>query len=145
MSHIHKVVFIENKTNYDEFLLSELDADTFAIYHGGFLSPQKRKLFTKIAQAVPEGAQVFFWADIDLGGFRMFTQLQALIPGLLPLRMSGEDVAAYRENGLPRSQKYLERLVQALENGEFPLLDGAIRRILEHGVTIEQEIFLGNR
>ncbi len=99
----------------------------------------------KIAQAVPEGAQVFFWADIDLGGFRMFTQLQALIPGLLPLRMSGEDVAAYRENGLPRSQKYLERLVQALENGEFPLFDGAIRRILEHGVTIEQEIFLGNR
>ena len=59
--------------------------------------------------------------------------------------MSGEDVAAYRENGLPRSQKYLERLVQALENGEFPLFDGAIRRILEHGVTIEQEIFLGNR
>ncbi len=145
LSHIHKVVFIENKTNYDEFLLSELDADTFAIYHGGFLSPQKRKLFTKIAQAVPEGAQVFFWADIDLGGFRMFTQLQALIPGLLPLRMSGEDVAAYRENGLPRSRKYLERLVQALENGEFPLFDGAIRRILEHGVTIEQEIFLGNR
>lgn len=145
LNDIRKVVFIENKTNYDEFLLSKLDSDTFAVYHGGFLSPQKRKLFTKIAQAVPDGAQVFFWADIDLGEFQMFTQLWALFPGVLPFRMSGEDVAAYRESGLPRSRKYLERLAQALEKGEFPLFDGAIRRILEHGVTIEQEIFLGNR
>ena len=142
LNDICKVVFIKNKTNYDEFLLSELDSDTFAVYHGGFLSPQKRKLFTKIAQEVPDGAQVFFWADIDLGGFRMFSQLQALIPRLLPLRMGGEDVAAYRGNGLPRPLEYLERLAQALENGDFPLFDNAIQRILEYGVTIEQESFL---
>lgn len=142
LSGISRIVFIENKTNYDEFLLSELDARTLAVYHGGFLSPQKRKLFIKIAEAVQEGAQVFFWADIDLGGFRMFSQLQALIPRLLPLRMSGEDVAAYRRNGLPRPQEYLERLAQALENGDFPLFDDAIQRILEYGVTIEQEAFL---
>lgn len=145
LSGTGRVVFIENKTNYDEFLLSELDAGTLAVYHGGFLSPQKRKLFVKIAQALPEGAQAFFWADIDLGGFRMFSQLQALIPGLLPLRMGGEDVTAYRENGLPRSQEYLDRLAQTLESGDFPLFEGAIQRILEYGVTIEQEIFLGNR
>ncbi len=142
LTGISRIVFIENKTNYDEFLLSELDARTLAVYHGGFFSPQKRKLFIKIAEAVQEGAQVFFWADIDLGGFRMFSQLQALIPGLLPLRMGGEDVAAYRGNGLPRPQEYLERLTQALENGDFPLFDDAIQRILEYGVTIEQEAFL---
>lgn len=142
LSGISRIVFIENKTNYDEFLLSELDARTLAVYHGGFLSPQKRKLFVKIAEAVQEGAQMFFWADIDLGGFRMFSQLQALIPRLLPLRMSGEDVVAYRRNGLPRPQEYLERLAQALENGDFPLFDDAIQRILEYGVTIEQEAFL---
>ena len=142
LSGISKIVFIENKTNYDEFLLSELDARTLAVYHGGFLSPQKRKLFIKIAEAVQEEAQVFFWADIDLGGFRMFSQLQALIPRLLPLRMGGEDVAAYRGNGLPRPREYLERLAQALENGDFPLFDDAIQRILEYGVTIEQEAFL---
>ena len=142
LSGISRIVFIENKTNYDEFLLSELDARTLAVYHGGFLSPQKRKLFIKIAEAVQEGAQVFFWADIDLGGFRMFSQLQALIPRLLPLRMGGEDVVAYRGNGLPRPLEYLERLAQALENGDFPLFDNAIQRILEYGVTIEQESFL---
>lgn len=145
LSNVHKVVFIENKTNYDEFLLSELDSDTFAVYHGGFLSPQKRKLFTKIAQAVPENAQVSFWADIDLGGFQMFAQLQALIPGVLPIRMGGDDVAAHWQNGLPRSREYLDRLGQGLEQREFPLFDSAIQKILEYGVTIEQEIFLGNR
>lgn len=72
----------------------------------------------------------------------MFSQLQGLIPGLLPLRMGGEEVAAYRGNGLPHSREYLERLAQALENGDFPLFAGAIQRILEYGVTIEQEAFL---
>ena len=68
--------------------------------------------------------------------------MQALIPRLLPLRMGGEDVAAYRGNGLPRPLEYLERLAQALENRDFPPFDDAIQRILEYGVTIEQESFL---
>lgn len=142
LSGIERAVFIENKTNYDEFLLSELDAETLAVYHGGFLSPQKRKLFAKIAEAVPKGAQVFFWADIDLGGFRMFSQLQALIPGLLPLRMGREEVVAHRQNGLERSKKYLDCLRQALSDGKYPIFESSIRAILNYGVTIEQEAFL---
>ena len=144
LSGIRRVVFIENKTNYDEFLLSELDADTLAVYHGGFLSPQKRKLFAKLADAIPRQAQVFFWADIDLGGFQMFSRLQVLFPRLLPLRMSGEDVAVHWKNGLSRSEEYLEQLKQALERREYPLFGDAIQKILEYGVTIEQEIFLGD-
>lgn len=144
LSGIRRVIFIENKTNYDEFLLSELDTDTLAVYHGGFLSPQKRKLFAKLADAVPRQAQVFFWADIDLGGFQMFSRLQTLFPELLPLRMSGADVAAHWGNGLSRSEEYLEQLKQALEKQEYPLFEDAIQKILEYGVTIEQEIFLGD-
>ena len=55
---------------------------------------------------------------------------------------SGEEVAAHWQNGLSRSEKYLERLEQALKNQEFPLFDDAIRKILDYGATIEQEIFL---
>lgn len=142
LSDVHKVVFLENKTNYDEFLLSELDSDTLAIYHGGFLSPQKRKLFAKIASSLSENVQVFFWADIDLGGFQMFSHLRMLFPGLLPLRMDGDAVTAHWRNGLPRSKEYLDRLRLALENRDYPLFDHAIQKILEYGVTIEQEIFL---
>ena len=84
----------------------------------------------------------FFWADIDLGGFQMFAQLQQLIPSLKPLRMSGSDVDKYHANGLIRSASYLDDLKSALAHQEYPLFTEAIQEILKYGVTIEQEAFL---
>lgn len=145
LKHIEKIVFIENKTNYDEYLLSEMSGHELVIYHGGFLSPQKRKLISKIARANLKGMPVYFWADIDLGGFEMFSQLQSLIPDLQPMRMAEEDVLAFHEMGLPRSTEYLKKAAQTLEVSEYPLFEKAIERILEYGVTIEQEVFLSTR
>lgn len=142
LSSIQKVVWIENKTNYDEYLISELEPDTLAVYHGGFLSPQKRKLCSKIADAVCERMSVFFWGDIDLGGFQMFAHLQLLIPTLQPMRMSREDVALHWQNGLRRSEEYFERLRQIRSENLYPMFDGAIQEILKRGVTVEQEVFL---
>ena len=119
-----------------------LKPDALAMYHGGFLSPQKRKLVSKLAAAARENTPVFFWADIDLGGFQMFTHLQQLIPRLRPMRMSGEDVALHWQNGLRRSEDYLERLRQAQSENRYPMFDGAIQEILKRGVTVEQEVFL---
>lgn len=144
LENIGKIVFIENKTNYDEYVLSEMAANEMVVYHGGFLSPQKRKLISIIARAIPSGVPVYFWADIDLGGFQMFAHLQQLIPELQPIRMTGEDVVAYHETGLPRSADYLEKLRAALEKAEYPLFENAIKRIIEYGVTIEQEVFLSH-
>lgn len=94
LNNIGKIVFIENKTNYDEYLMSEMSDNELVFYHGGFLSPKKRKLVSMIAaQAIPKGIPVCFWADIDLGGFQMFTHLRQLIPQLQPMRMTGEDVS----------------------------------------------------
>lgn len=120
-SRIRKVVFIENKTNYDEYILSERKSWELAVYHGGFLSPQKRKLFAKIAGNLSPSTPVFFWADIDLGGFQMFSHLQQIIPALLPMRMSGEEVEAYHRDGLVRSADYLNRVQAAFESGGNPL------------------------
>ena len=142
LSRIHRIVFIENKTNYDEYLLSELTQGILAVYHGGFLSPQKKKLFQKLGEAIQVNCDVFFWADIDLGGFQMFAQLQQLIPLVKPLRMSGSDVDKYHANGLSRPTSYLNDLKSALEHQEYPLFTDAIQEILKYGVTIEQEVFL---
>ncbi len=139
---IRKIVFIENKTNYDEYLLSEQEPHTLAVYHGGFLSPQKRKLFLILARRIPGDAQAYFWADIDLGGFQMFSQLSELIPGLRPMRMAGGDVAAHFQDGLVRSEAYLDRLRTALEEKTYPVFEDTIHEILKYGVTIEQETFL---
>ena len=91
---------------------------------------------------MPTICDVFFWADIDLGGFQMFAQLQQLIPSLKPLRMSGIEVDKYHTNGLVRSESYLDGLKSALVHQEYPLFTDAIQEILKYGVTIEQEAFL---
>lgn len=112
------------------------------IYHGGFLSPQKRKLVTLIVCAASKDVKVRFWADIDAGGFRMFDNLQKLISSVLPMRMSGELVEKFHEHGLMRSKEYLSELAADLKNGRYLLFKDAIEKILSYGVTIEQEMFL---
>ncbi len=72
----------------------------------------------------------------------MFNNLQKLIPSLVPMRMSGEFVGTFHQNGLARSELYLSKLRAARQNGEYPLFEDAIEKILKYGITIEQEIFL---
>lgn len=142
MSAIQKLIFIENKTNYDEFVLSELRPRELVVYHGGFLSPQKRKFFRKMAAGLRNQTETCFWADIDLGGFRMFEQLKMIFPTLIPMRMSAEDVTAHHVTGLKRSEHYLKTVEAAFACGKYPFFHMAMRKILEYGVTIEQEVFL---
>ena len=142
LTAIRCITFIENKTNYDAYVLSEKRPEELVVYHGGFLSPQKKRLVTLIAHAASETTTIRFWADIDVGGFRMFRHLQELIPSLTPMRMSGEFVDSFHEHGLARSEAYLSSLRMDMENGKYPLFRDAIERILNYGVTIEQETFL---
>ena len=142
LTAIRSITFIENKTNYDAYVMSEKRPEELVVYHGGFLSPQKKRLIASIAHAASETRKVRFWADIDTGGFRMFRHLQELIPSLTPMRMSGEFVDSFHEHGLPRSEAYLSSLRIDMENGKYPLFRDAIERILNYGVTIEQETFL---
>lgn len=142
MGAIQKLIFIENKTNYDEFVLSELRPRELVVYHGGFLSPQKRKFFKKMAAALQNQIETVFWADIDLGGFQMFERLKAIFPTLTPMRMSAEDVIAHHGTGLVRSEHYLKTVRAALACDQYPLFHMAMKKILEYGVTIEQEVFL---
>lgn len=142
LTAIRSITFIENKTNYDAYVMSEKRPEELVVYHGGFLSPQKKRLIASIAHAASETMKIRFWADIDTGGFRMFRHLQELIPSLTPMRMSGEFVDSFHEHGLPRSEAYLSSLRIDMENGKYPLFRDAIERILNYGVTIEQETFL---
>ena len=86
--------------------------------------------------------QIRFWADIDLGGCCMFENLQMVFPQLEPMRMEGLFVEQYHKNGLNRSEQYLKKLKEERNAGRYPLFADAIDKILQYGVTIEQEIFL---
>ena len=139
---IRKVIFIENLTNYNEYLRTEINPDELVIYHGGFTSPKKRQLLQKLSEFVSSEIEVFFWADIDLGGFQMFGRLQKIFSKLSPMRMSAEDVTLHASSGLAREASYLNRIQTALNQNEFPLFKDSMQMILQYGVTIEQEVFL---
>ena len=142
LSGINRVTFIENRTNYDEYLVSELQNDELAVYLGGFMGPMKREFFSRIAAGTGEDVEISLWSDIDLGGFQMFRQLKTIIPSLKPMRMSGEFVKMYRASGLKRKDDYVKRLQEALAQKQYPEFEDAISAIIEYGVTIEQEAFL---
>ena len=142
LDQVDEITFIENKTNYDEYLLSERSDRELVVYHGGFMSPQKQKFFTRLSLSASDQATVRFWADIDLGGFQMFDQMRISIPQLQPMRMDGRCVTKYHGTGLPRLEEYLLKLRTALEQNTYPLFADAIMEILKYRVTIEQEAFL---
>ena len=142
LSNIRRITFIENKTNYDEYIQSERQFDELVVYHGGFLSPKKKMLFLKLGAAIQMNCDVYFWADIDLGGFQMYAKLQKLIPSVTPMRMSGNDVREHHKNGLERSTGYMEIVKATLKSQEYALFEDAISEILKYGVTIEKEVFL---
>ena len=142
LERITTVTFIENKTNYDEYLLTEKHPDELVFYHGGFLSPQKTRLIGTLAASAPAEVVFRFWGDIDLGGFQMFERLRGLIPALMPMRMGAEEVERYHVHGLERSEEYCQRLQEVLTAGAFPMFETSIRSILKYRVTIEQEVFL---
>jgi len=142
LNRIRIITFIENKTNYDEYLINEKEDDELVLYHGGILSPQRARFFQKLSESLSENIQVRLWSDIDLGGLMMFKRLQQFFSSLEPMRMSSTDVKTFHDLGLVRGKDYLDKLNSALVNSQFPEFTKTIEKLLEYGVTIEQEVFL---
>jgi hypothetical protein len=135
---------IENRTNYRAVVRQGVRSDLLVVYHGGFYSPVRRKLFCMLKNGATPGTEVVFWGDIDLGGFLMFTRLKKdLFPNLMPLKMGLNDYNAYKDHGMPQSPAYLASLKQRMEEKQF---DGAFfavaQAIIANDVTVEQEIML---
>lgn len=141
-NHIAHIIFIENKTNYDEYIEKSRRKDELVVYHGGFMSHQKKAFFRQIALSVAEDIQIHFWADIDLGGFKMYQQLRSVIPQLEPWRMSASDVERYAVQGLERSPLYLLELKKYQRLPDAAMFCDSIDAILSCGRTIEQESML---
>lgn len=141
LSQIKQVFFIENKTNYEKMILHPPE-ESLMIYHGGFFSPCKGRFFQSVGKHLVEGTTVYFWGDIDLGGFMMFERLKQRIPSLKPYAMGVDEVEAFKESGLHREEAYLNKVKLALDQETFPLFSEVLEKILAYQVTIEQEVLL---
>jgi hypothetical protein len=144
LDNIHRIMFIENKTNYDEYIEKARRNDELVVFHGGFLSPQKKRLILKIVSSSLVHTEYLFWADIDLGGFRMFAQLKNLAPELVPWKMGQAEVKRYAALGLKRNGRYMKELKSYLSLPDSSLFSDTIKALLLYDITIEQEVMLND-
>lgn len=142
INNIKTIIFIENRTNYYDYILHKKENE-LVIFHGGFYSPKKARFFEKINEAIDSNMQVYFWGDIDLGGFKMFVRLKEnIIPNLKPLNMGVVEYRKYLNSGLDKDNKYLDLLKELLNNNKYELFYDVIENIILNKKAIEQEIFL---
>lgn len=87
--------------------------------------------------------KVYYWGDIDMGGFNMFCRLKRnIFPTLEPLNMDCSCFEKYREKGLARNEDYIQRLLRLKGNENYSVFSTVIDLIAQYGVTVEQEAFL---
>lgn len=142
LSGIRSIMFIENKTNYTEYCLNSRCKDELVVFHGGLYSPAKGEFFRLISKAL-NGEQVFYWGDIDLGGFNMFCRLREnIFPNLIPYNMDKQSFEQYKTIGLPRNTLYLNKLARLKKCARYAVFSDVIELIIESGVTVEQEAFI---
>jgi Uncharacterized protein conserved in bacteria C-term(DUF2220). len=144
LPEIRTILLIENRTNYRAIVRQGIRSDLLVVYHGGFYSPVRRKLFRMLKKGAAQGTEVLFWGDIDLGGFLMFTRLKNdIFSDLVPWKMGLDDYNAYKDHGMPQSSAYLTSLKQRMEEKQFDDVFFAVAHaIATNGVTVEQEIML---
>lgn len=139
---VNRVVTIENKAAYLEYIKNTPAERELVVYLAGFYSPLKRlfleKIYNHLRKHTPQAAY-YHWGDLDLGGFQIFVYLKNLIPELQPLHM---DVATLRENARfadTFDDKYRKRLEQLLKQEEYAVFFEVINFMLQAGIKLEQE------
>ena len=161
-----RVLSIENKTNYHQYVLHERRPDELVVYLGGFPSPAKRRFLARMARAVDgrgaggvEGrerevergdlaagrssVEWLHWGDIDYGGILIAQTLaDGVWPQVRPWRMEPDRLEEFAQYLEPYSPGYRARLEALLGR---PGLEGwrpLVEKLLEVGATLEQEAFL---
>lgn len=139
-SKIQRVVFIENKANYIDYQANHRSLGDLIVYHGGFYSPIKGLLFSKIYEGCPN-AIFYHWSDIDLGGFRLFNRLRTnIVPSVQPFFM---DVETLQNNEAAcmgiKTEGYLQMLASLLKNPDYSMFYEVIQYMIEKKVRLEQE------
>lgn len=144
ISEIERVLFIENKANYIDYIFHKAQNNELVVFHGGFYSPAKGRFFQKLYEpGRRKGLEFYHWGDIDLGGFRIFQRLRTkIIPELQPYLMDQEALIARKEYWSTMEKTYKTELEKLLTQDDFTVFYEVISLMLKHDCKLEQEAFL---
>jgi len=139
-----RILFIENKANYIDYILKKREKNELVIFHGGFYSPLKGLFFKKIYDACAgQNVEFYHWGDIDAGGFKMFTRLKSNIIGeLKPYLMDREAFISKRNYWMTFDKNYGCSLKEMLKKEEFREFHNVIELMVQEKARLEQEAFL---
>ena len=142
MEGIKRVILIENKTCYNEYVARYKQHDELVFYQGGFISQKKALFVQKLKQFAQDDTAFLFWGDIDIGGFRMYCQLKEYCEQILPWKMGACEVKRYNATGMGRPDAYFEKMEALTRDPCFIAFHAAIEECFHYRVTIEQESML---
>ena len=136
-----KIIFIENKANYIDYIQNKINDDEFVVYHGGMYSPVKGTFFRKLYVAAKEKS-FYHWSDIDMGGFRIFVRLKEIIPPLKKYKMSKQDFYKFQKYWKKVSVDYINKLEEMRKEKKYIEFYDVMDEILKSGCVLEQEAFI---
>lgn len=132
-----RIVFIENRTTYEEALLHRT-ADLLIVYHGGFAGKLKQTFFRKLYESRPDLA-FYHWSDMDIGGVRIFKTLKKSVPTIKPIFMDRETLDKYLDLTQPMALDYREKVKTALDSETDSQVHQMLLALYDYGVRLEQE------
>lgn len=140
---IKRVLFIENRANYIDYVYYKKSDDELVIYHGGCFSPVKGLFFQKVISAAPPGTEFYHWGDIDYGGFSMLARLRrCLSSSIIAFHMSENELYQYREYITMVTDPYIKKLEQLIEKDELSDCKSCIEYMIMNRVRLEQEVMI---
>lgn len=140
---IDKVLSIENRANYIDYIYKQKSENELIIFHGGQYSPAKRKFFEAIAIAMPSSSKWYHWGDIDYGGFSMLSRLRREIKyDVFPYRMDKTELEKYSSLTMFVQPQYIEKLCSLSQRTELGDCLPCIEYMIKNRLKLEQEALL---
>lgn len=140
---IQRVLSIENRANYIEYVRKCRGKNELVLFHGGQFSPAKRVFLDRIVSSMPSECDFYHWGDIDYGGFIMLARLRReIFPGIKQWRMDEHEIIRFEEFSVGYPEAYGKRLASLLEIPELNDCTPCIEFMLMLRKRLEQESML---
>jgi hypothetical protein len=141
--NIKRVLSIENRANFFDYIYRQKNEDELVVYHGGQFSVAKGLFLKMLSRAIPPNCVWEHWSDIDYGGFAMLARLRHEIKTeVLPWRMHRNELMRYIHFTTPISAHYAEKLKTLVVKKELADCAQTIEYMIEKKIRLEQEAML---
>lgn len=139
---VEKLIFIENKANYVDYILNHQAKNELVIFHGGYYSPSKEMFYRNLNNAL-ENQELYHWSDIDFGGFDMFSRLKKnIFKSLKSYKMGMAELKKYEDFCIKINDEYANKLCALIKRNELADEHKCLEYMIENRIKLEQEAMI---